>query len=167
MDTFSSYYIRKYKALEEQIKRLQFENKLLEELSAGTMSGRPEQTSGSSVTSVSTSSGSGIPRPPQPPPPSPFNPDLNRDNTVDGADLGAFLANWDNPYGGADLGVMLANWGQNPNPTDPTEPEEPEEPSNPTNPPTTQPDSRGFYPGDNVRGTSTKDIVTLRRSIEL
>jgi len=99
MDTFSSYYIRKYKALEEQIKRLQVENKLLEELSAGTMSDRPEQTSGSAGTSVSTSSRSG--RPP-----------------------------------------------------DPTELEEPSNPPNPS-----------FFPIDNTRGTSTKDIATLRKGI--
>jgi hypothetical protein len=97
MDAFSSYYIRKYKALEEQIKRLQAENKLLEELSAGTMSDRPEQTSGSAGTSVSTSTG----RPP-----------------------------------------------------DPTEPEEPSDPPNPP-----------FFPIDNTRGTSTKDIATLRKGI--
>lgn len=156
MDVFSSYYIRKYKALEEQIKRLQLENKLLEQLSAGTMSDRPEETSGSSGTSVSTSSGTGRPQPPQPPPPSPFNPDINNDNTVDGGDLGAILARWENPYGGAELGNLLANWN---NPSNPSDPENPEEPSNPPSSPT--------YQKYNIRGTSTKDIDSLRKNIIL
>lgn len=163
MDTFSSYYIKKYNKLSEEIKRLRHENKLLEDISASTMTGRPDQTSGSfGGTSVSTSSGSGVPQPP------PFNPDINNDNIVDGGDLGIFLATWGNPYGGAELGNMLANWGQNPsNPSEPEDPEDPEDPGQPGGPsnPTNPQDPTGFYPGDNVRGTSSKDIATLRRQI--
>lgn len=165
MDTFSTYYIKKYNTLAEEIKRLQYENKLLEDISAGTMVGRPDQTSGSfGGSSISTTSGSGVSQPPQP---TPFNADINNDNVVDGADLGAFLANWNNPYGGAELGNLLAYWDNPSNPSEPEDPEDPEDPGQPGQPsnPTNPQDPRGFYPGDNVRGTSTKDIATLRRNI--
>jgi hypothetical protein len=168
MDTFSTYYIKKYNTLAEELKRLQYENKLLEDITSSMIPSRPDQLSVSQGapggSSISTSSGSGT-NPPKPPV---FNPDINNDNVVDGADLGAFLANWNNPYGGAELGNLLAHWGQNPSnpsePEDPDDPEDPEDPGQPSNPTNPQ-DPRGFYPGDNVRGTSTKDIATLRRSI--
>jgi hypothetical protein len=156
MDTQSLYYIKKYNNLIEQINRLKHENNLLEGLASGTLSDPQRDTTTSASSSSTSSSNPTLPNPPSTPPnPPPFNPDITGDTTVDGADLGAILANWGTPYGGAELGSMLSYWGQNPNPTDP-DPTDPDSPGGPANPP-----PQTYYDLNRPRGTSIRDIASL------
>ena len=155
MDTQSLYYIKKYNNLIEQINRLKHENNLLEGLASGTLSDPQRDTTTSDSSSSTSSSNPTLPNPPTTPPnPPPFNPDITGDATVDGADLGAILANWGTPYGGAELGSLLSNWS-NPNPTDP-DPTDPDSPGGPANPP-----PQTYYDLNRPRGTSIRDIASL------